>query len=332
MKVLVLGGAGYIGSHMVKMLLDYGHEVVTLDNLSGGHREAVLGGEFVVGDVGDRALLDRLFTGHRFDGVMHFAAFIQVAESVRHPGKYYRNNLVSTLNLLDTMVEHGVNNFILSSTAAIFGEPRYIPIDEKHPKHPINPYGLSKWMVEQILADYDCAYGLKYACLRYFNAAGADPSGLLGERHDPETHLIPLVLQVSSGRREYIEVFGRDYDTPDGTCIRDYIHIVDLCQAHLLALDKLHREKKSGAYNLGNGSGFSVRQVIEAAESVTGRQVKVVDAPRREGDPARLVADSTLSREVLHWTAVYADLETIVEHAWVWEQKLAAATPPLLPV
>lgn len=324
MKILVAGGAGYIGSHMVKMLLDQGHAVVILDNLSCGYRDAVLGGEFVLGDLGDRTLLDQLFTEHRFDGVMHFAAFIEVGESVRKPGKYYRNNLVNTLNLLDAMVTHQASNFIFSSTAAIFGEPHAIPIDEKHTKTPINPYGLSKWMVEQILADYDRAYDLKYTCLRYFNAAGADPDGLLGERHEPETHLLPLILQVASGRREQLSMFGRDYDTRDGTCVRDYIHIVDLCQAHLLALDRLIRQGESAAYNLGNGHGFSVQQVIDAVERVTRKSIRVVDAPRREGDPARLVADAGQARELLNWSPIYTELDTIVEHAWAWEQKMAA--------
>ncbi|MEW6353450.1 MAG: UDP-glucose 4-epimerase GalE [Pseudomonadota bacterium] len=325
MKLLVTGGAGYIGSHMVKLLLDDGHEVVTLDNLSTGHRDAVLGGELIHGDLADRPLLDKLFSEHRFDGVLHFAAFIEVAESVRDPGKYYRNNLANTINLLDAMVAREVNHFILSSTAAIFGEPRYVPIDEKHVRNPINPYGLSKWMVEKILADYDRAHGLKSICLRYFNAAGADPSGLLGERHEPESHLIPLVLQAASGRRAAIQIFGDDYDTPDGTCVRDYIHIVDLCQAHLLAMDKLVRENKSAAYNLGNGSGFSVRQVIDTARRVTGCDIDALPAPRRAGDPARLVADSKLARRALHWTPRYADLETIIDHAWLWEQRFTRA-------
>ena len=321
MRILVVGGAGYIGSHMVKMLLDAGHDVVTLDNLSNGYRDAVLGGEFVEGDIADRELLDELFAAQDFDGVMHFASFIQVGESVQLPGKYYENNLSNTINLLNAMVAHGVKRFIFSSTAAIFGEPAYVPIDEQHTRNPINPYGKSKWMVEQILADFDHAYGLKSVCLRYFNAAGADPSGLLGERHQPETHLIPLVLQAASGRRPSVSVFGRDYATPDGTCIRDYIHIVDLCQAHLLALQRLTAGADSAAYNLGNGNGFSVQEVIAAVERVTGKAVTVVNAPRRAGDPARLVADATLARYELGWQPMYADLDTIVEHAWAWERK-----------
>jgi UDP-glucose 4-epimerase len=251
--------------------------------------------------------------------VFHFASFIQVGESVKEPAKYYANNVVNTLKLLDAMVAHGVGRFVFSSTAAVYGEPAYTPIDEAHPKQPINPYGKTKWMVEQILEDYDRAYGLRSIALRYFNAAGADPEGQLGERHDPETHLIPLVLQAASGRRPHISVFGRDYDTPDGTCIRDYIHVADLADAHWLALDKLMQGAASAAYNLGNGNGFSVQQVIDTAASVTGRAIPVVDAPRREGDPARLVADSTAARQALNWQPTRFDLESIIEDAWKWE-------------
>jgi UDP-glucose 4-epimerase len=321
MNILVVGGAGYIGSHMVKMLLGAGYQVVTLDSLVGGYRDAVLGGEFVLGDLADTALLNDLFCRHRFDGVMHFASFIQVGESVREPARYYRNNVTNTQNLLEAMVAHGVRNFIFSSTAAIFGEPRYTPIDEKHPAAPINPYGHSKLMVEQMLADFDSAYGLKSICLRYFNAAGADPDGELGERHEPESHLIPLILQAASGRREAISVFGRDYPTTDGTCIRDYIHIVDLCDAHMLALDQLTTGGESAAYNLGNGNGYSVQQVIDVAERVSDRSIKVIEAPRRAGDSAVLVADATLARKMLGWQPRFGDLDAIVGHAWAWELK-----------
>jgi UDP-glucose 4-epimerase len=321
MKVLVVGGAGYIGSHMVKMLLDEGHEVVTFDNLSSGFRDAVLGGEFVQGDLADLTALDQVFTQYQPEAVMHFASYIQVGESVQHPDKYYLNNFTNTLNLLNAMVKHQVKHFIFSSTAAVFGEPEYVPIDEAHAKNPLNPYGRSKWMVEQVLADYERAYGLKSVCLRYFNAAGADPSGLLGERHEPETHLIPLVLQALSGRRPHISVFGRDYDTPDGTCVRDYIHIVDLCSAHLLALQNLMQNGVSMRFNLGNGEGFSVQQVISAAERVTGKKITIVEGPRREGDPARLVADATLAKQTLNWQPIYTDLDTIIAHAWRWETK-----------
>jgi len=324
MKVLVVGGAGYIGSHMVKMLVDQGHSVVTFDNLSSGFRDAVLGGEFVQADLADIPAIDRVFEQYKPEAVMHFASYIQVGESVQHPDKYYLNNFTNTLNLLNVMVKHDVKNFIFSSTAAVFGEPEYVPIDEAHVKNPLNPYGRSKWMVEQVLADYERAYGLKSVCLRYFNAAGADPSGLLGERHEPETHLIPLVLQAISGRRPHISVFGRDYDTPDGTCIRDYIHIVDLCSAHLLALKQLIKTGTSMRFNLGNGAGFSVQEVIAATERVSGKKVKVVEGPRREGDPARLVADATLARETLGWSPIYAELDTIIAHAWQWETKVVS--------
>ncbi len=320
--ILVVGGAGYIGSHMVKMLLHAGYPVVTLDNLSGGYRDAVVGGDFVLGDLADRATLNQLFKQYSFQGVMHFASFIQVGESVNHPSKYYQNNVACTLNLLDAMIAHQVPIFIFSSSAAIFGEPHYIPIDEQHPKQPLNPYGLSKWMIEQILSDYDRAYQLKSVCLRYFNAAGADPDGQLGERHNPETHLIPLVLQAAQGKRPHITVFGEDYDTPDGTCIRDYIHINDLCQAHLLALEQLLCGQDSTVYNLGNGTGFSVHQVIELAEKITGKAIKVIKGERRSGDPARLVADAKQAITQLHWQPQYPDLATIIAHAWQWENRM----------
>ena len=319
--ILVVGGAGYIGSHAVKMLLANDYNVVTLDNLSGGYRDAVVGGDFILGDISDPNCLKNLFNNYNFAGVMHFASFIQVSESVENPGKYYQNNVAGTLNLLDIMVAHQVKNFIFSSTAAIFGEPQYVPIDEQHAKQPINPYGLSKWMIEQILADYEHAYGLKSICLRYFNAAGADPEGQLGERHNPETHLIPLVLQAASGKRKFISVFGQDYDTPDGTCIRDYIHINDLCQAHLLALEQLLAGANSNAYNLGNGEGFSVNHVIEVAKQVTGKIIPVKLAERRAGDPARLVADSKQAQIALNWQPKYTDLVKIITHAWQWETR-----------
>lgn len=321
MRVLVVGGAGYIGSHMVKMLLGAGHEVITLDNLSSGHRDAVLGGSFVEGDLADTQGLHQVFEQHKPEAVMHFASYIQVGESVRKPDIYYRNNVTNTLNLLDVMLQFNVKKFIFSSTAAVFGEPDYVPIDEAHPNRPLNPYGRSKWMIEQVLADYDKAFDLRSVCLRYFNAAGADPEGQLGERHDPETHLIPLILQAASGRRDNIQVFGRDYDTPDGTCIRDYIHIVDLCSAHLAALEYLTKGGSSDRFNLGNGSGFSVQEVIDAVQKVSGKQVTVINGPRREGDPARLVADAKRARSILAWQPTYTALDTIVSHAWQWERK-----------
>lgn len=319
MRILVVGGAGYIGSHMVKALLRSGHTVTVLDNLSCGYRDAVPEGKLVVGDMADGELLDRLFTADSFDGVMHFAAFIQVGESVLDPSKYYRNNVVNTQSLLDAMVRHSVGKFIFSSTAAIFGEPQYVPIDEAHPMAPINPYGRSKLMVEQMLEDYERAYGLRSVCLRYFNAAGADPDGELGERHEPESHLIPLVLQAASGRRKSITVYGTDYDTPDGTCIRDYIHVNDLCDAHLLAMGRLMNGGDSARYNLGNGNGFSVREVIDTARCVTGKNIPVEYGQRRAGDAARLVADSHRIIDELGWQPRYAALADMVAHAWGWE-------------
>ncbi|RUQ30773.1 MAG: UDP-glucose 4-epimerase GalE [Candidatus Competibacteraceae bacterium] len=319
MRVLVVGGAGYIGSHMVKLLNLRGFEVTVLDNLANGHRDAVQGARFVLGDLYEREILDRLFGETHFDGVMHFASYIQVGESVREPAKYYRNNVFKTQNLLDVMVAHRVCNFIFSSTAAIFGEPIHIPMAEDHPKQPMNPYGRGKWMVEQMLEDYDTAYGLRSTCLRYFNAAGADPDGELGERHDPETHLIPLALQVASGRRPSITVFGDDYATPDGTCIRDYIHVNDLGEAHWLALQRLWEGGSSTAYNLGNGHGFSVREVIDTARAVTGREIPVEYGQRRPGDPARLVADARRAQAELGWKPRRADLATIITDAWRWE-------------
>ena len=319
MEILVVGGAGYIGSHMVKMLSQNGHGVVTLDNLSTGYRDAVKYGSFVQGDIADSVLLDELMSKNRFDAVMHFASYIEVGESVKKPGKYYENNFSNTVNLLQAMVRHSIKHFIFSSTAAIFGEPEYTPIDENHPKKPINPYGRSKLMVEQALEDFEAAHGVQSVCLRYFNAAGADPDGELGERHNPETHLIPLILQAASGRRDAIYVFGKDYATPDGSCVRDYIHIVDLCSAHLLALTRLVEGSGSKRYNLGNGNGFSVLQVIDVVKKVSGEVFNIVEAERRSGDPATLVADATLAREELGWSPVFDDLSTIVSHAWNWE-------------
>lgn len=332
MQFFVVGGAGYIGSQMVKQLSRAGYSVVVLDNLSTGFRELARYGDLVVGDLADTHLLERLFREHAFDGVMHFAASSLVGESVSNPSKYYRNNISNTLNLLDMMVRHDVKHFIFSSTAATFGEPEYVPIDEAHPQQPINPYGNSKLMVERILQDYQDAYGLNSVCLRYFNACGADPEGELGECHDPETHLIPLILQAASGRRDAITVFGRDYPTEDGTCIRDYIHIEDLCSAHALALEALVSGKKSGAlaYNLGNGKGYSVQQVINAVQHVVsedGCNLTIDEGERRAGDPAKLVADATLAREELGWRPRYSDLETIISHAWAWEKKLAQMPP-----
>lgn len=330
--ILVVGGAGYIGSHMVKQLSGRGHEVVILDNLSTGFRELSLYGELVVGDLADLNLLEQLFTTYKFSAVMHFAASSLVGESVTNPAKYYRNNVAGTLNLLDVMVRHGVKNFIFSSTAATFGEPEYTPIDERHPQNPINPYGASKLMVERILQDYASAYGLNSVCLRYFNACGADPAGELGECHEPETHLIPLVLQAASGRRECIKVFGRDYATEDGTCVRDYIHVEDLCSAHGLALQHLLSQQIQGAqaYNLGNGQGFSVQQVIDTAINVVAADdcsLTVEEGTRRAGDPAVLVADAARAKTELGWQPKYTDLNTIIHHAWQWEKRFTEQLP-----
>ncbi|WP_322630150.1 UDP-glucose 4-epimerase GalE [Halothiobacillus sp.] len=320
MKILVVGGAGYIGAHMVKWLARAGHEVIVLDNLSTGHRDAARYGSLVEGDLADEWLLDSLFKDNQFDAVMHFAAFSLVGESMVDPGKYYRNNVAATLNLLDAMVRHGVRHFVFSSTAATFGSPQSERITEAHPQQPINPYGQSKLMVERLLEDYDRAHGLKSTCLRYFNAAGADPEGELGESHNPETHLIPLVLQVASGRRDRISVFGDDYDTPDGSCIRDYIHVQDLCDAHLKALDWMRLSERSGRFNLGNGKGFSVFEVIDSVRRVTEHSIPYEVTDRRRGDPARLVADAAFAQEVLGWQTKYSDVDTMVAHAWWWEK------------
>jgi UDP-glucose 4-epimerase len=317
----VTGGAGYIGSHNVKYLRARGEQVVVLDDLSRGFAEAVGDVPLYRGSTGDAAVLDRIFREHAIDAVLHFAAFIEVGESVRDPTRYYRNNVANTLVLVAAMVRHGVGRLVFSSTAAIFGTPEYTPIDEIHPKAPINPYGRSKWLVEQLLADYATIHGLHSVCLRYFNAAGADPDGELGERHDPETHLIPLVLQGASGRREAIHIFGDDYPTADGTCVRDYVHVWDLAQAHWLALGHLRSRGESAAFNLGHGAGYSISQVIETARRVTGRAFPVERGPRREGDPATLVAESRQAREVLGWAPEYADLERIVADAWAWEKQ-----------
>jgi UDP-glucose 4-epimerase len=322
MRILVVGGAGYIGSHMVKQLLRSGHDVVTLDDLSTGYRDAVLGGSFIQGSIADGKLLDRVFAEHRYDAVFHFASFIQVGESVAQPAKYYANNLANTLNLLDAMVRNEIRHFVFSSSAAIFGEPRNVKIDEDHPVAPINPYGATKAMVEQILRDYDHAYGLRSVSLRYFNACGADPEAELGERHNPETHLIPLALQTISGRCQHLMVYGRDYDTPDGTCIRDYVHVCDLCDAHLLALEYMLDGAVSNAFNLGNGDGYSVQQVIDTIALVTGKAVSIVNGPRRPGDPARLVADSSKAKKALGWKPRFSGLDVIVSHAWSWEKLL----------
>jgi UDP-glucose 4-epimerase len=319
MQILVVGGAGYIGSHMAKWLVNNGHEVVVLDNLSTGHATAARYGRFVTGDLADRAGLESLFARHTFAAVMHFGAFSQVAESMADPARYYANNVANTLNLLEVMHAHDAPVLVFSSTAAVYGDPETVSLREDHPLRPINPYGRSKRMVEEILEDYGKAYGLRWAALRYFNAAGADPDGELGEQHDPETHLIPIILQVAAGKRSELALYGDDYDTPDGTCIRDYVHVLDLCAAHVRAMEHLLAGGVSRAWNLGNGSGFSVAEVLSVARSVTGKEIPARVMPRRPGDPARLAADSAAARQLLGWETQFAELETIIHHAWHWE-------------
>lgn len=316
--ILVTGGAGYIGSHTVKLLLENGYEVITYDSMELGHPEAVIGGVTVVGDLADTAKLEDTFRKYPIDAVMHFAAYASVPDSVANPDKYYRNNVCNGLNLLDVMRRYGVRQIIFSSSAATYGEPSVIPIPEDHPKNPTNPYGDSKLMFESILKWYDAAYGIKSMSLRYFNAAGADPGGLIGEDHDPEEHLIPIVLQVALGKREHVKVFGTDWDTPDGTCVRDFIHVNDLAEAHIAALRALQKGADSREYNMGNGNGQSVKQVIEAAQRVTGRAIAWVPAPRRPGDPAILVASSDRIKRELGWEPRYPELEVIIETAWRW--------------
>ena len=322
--ILVTGGAGYIGSHTVLALQRAGYEVVILDNLVHGHQdiaEGVLQAKLVIGDTSDRLLLDRLFKTYDFAGVMHFAAYAYVGESVGNPEKYYHNNVIGTLTLLQAMRAASVDTFVFSSTCATYGVPNTVPIPENHPQQPINPYGASKLMVERILEDFDTAYNFKSVILRYFNAAGADPTGLLGEDHTPETHLIPLVLMTAMGQRESVSIFGTDYPTVDGTCIRDYIHVSDLADAHVLALEYLLRGGSTDVFNLGNGNGFSVREVIETAKAVTGEKIKVVECARRPGDPAILVGSSEKASKILGWSPQYANLTEILTHAWQWHQQ-----------
>jgi len=318
--ILVVGGAGYIGSHTVRQLVAADRKVVVLDNLVYGHADAIVDDEvvFIEGDLGDREVLDRVFTAYSIGAVMHFAAFAYVGESVTDPAKYYRNNLAAPLVLLDAMRDHGVNIFIFSSTCATYGNPQYVPLDEKHPQNPINPYGASKLMLERVLDDYSFAYGLKFAALRYFNASGCSEDGKIGEDHNPETHLIPLVLEAAAGVRPQITVFGTDYPTPDGSCIRDYIHVNDLARAHILAIDKLEEGADSFKCNLGTGIGHSVKELIAAAERISGKKVPVVYGERRAGDPPELVAAPQMARDFLGWEAEYKDLDKILETAWAW--------------
>jgi UDP-glucose 4-epimerase len=320
--VLIAGGAGYIGSHVNKELARRGVSTVVLDNLVYGHREFARWGDFIHGDVGDAELLGRVFARYRIDAVMHFCAYTYVNESVTDPAKYYENNVANTLRLLQAMREHGVRHFIFSSTCATYGDPVKIPIPEDHPLKPINPYGRSKLMVEQMLADFSAAYGLAYVSMRYFNAAGADPEADIGEWHEPETHLIPLVLDAALGARSGVDIYGTDYDTADGTCVRDYIHVSDLAAAHIAALDYLRGGGASNIFNLGNGTGFSVRNVIDAAARVTGRTIAARDVARRAGDPAVLIGDASRAARVLGWRPNYTDIGAIIETAWRWHTKL----------
>ena len=321
--ILVTGGAGYIGSHAVKALQQVGYKIVILDNLVYGHRDIaeILGVELIIGDTNDRALLDQLFSDRQITAVMHFAAYAYVGESVTQPDKYYRNNVVGTLSLLEAMVTANIKNFVFSSTCATYGVPQQIPITEDHPQAPINPYGATKLMVERILQDFDVAYGLKSVIFRYFNAAGADPEGAIGEDHHPETHLIPLILQTALGKREAITVYGTDYPTDDGTCIRDYIHVNDLADAHVLGLQYLLEGNQSEIFNLGNGNGFSVKEVIDAAKRITGKPINVIFGDRRAGDPPALVGSAAKAQSILDWQPKYADINLILQHAWQWHQK-----------
>jgi UDP-glucose 4-epimerase len=319
MRVLITGGAGYIGSHAVRLFLERGHDVWIYDNLSAGHRAAVPAERLVVGDLDEVARLDQVLVMQRIEAVVHFAAHCYVGESVEQPAKYYRNNVVNTLGLLEALRRHGVQRFVFSSTAATYGMPETMPITEETPQLPINPYGRTKLAVERALGDYARAYGWGIAVLRYFNASGAHAGGAIGEDHRPETHLIPLALQAAQGRRPHLQVFGSDYPTPDGTCVRDYIHVDDLAEAHLLALERLEPGREL-YYNLGIGRGYSVREVIRAVEEVTGKRVPVQEGARRAGDPAVLVASSTRIQRELGWTPRYTDLHRIVATAWQWHE------------
>ncbi len=321
--ILVTGGAGYIGSHCVLKLKNAGENVVIFDNLSTGHIETVqkLGVEFVQGDLRNPADINAVFENYKIDAVVHFAAFSQVGESVKEPYKYFQNNVCGSLNLLDAMVKHDCKKIVFSSTAAVYGEPDYTPIDENHPKHPINPYGETKLTVEMIMDDFDKAYGLKSVRLRYFNVAGADTSGRIGEWHEPETHLIPNVLKAALGSGKTFNLFGDDYDTKDGTCVRDYIDVNDLAAAHLLALNYLKNGGETNVFNLGTQTGSTVKEVFKACEDITGKEIPFEIQPRREGDPAILVADNKKAREILGWNPLHS-LNESVQTAWNWEQIL----------
>ncbi|MBX3242915.1 MAG: UDP-glucose 4-epimerase GalE [Acidobacteria bacterium] len=321
MSVLVTGGAGYIGSITTEALREHGEQPVVIDNLVYGHRETVATDvPFYEGDIGDKDLVGKILSEHNIDACMHFSAYAYVGESVEDPKKYFANNVVQTIRLIDVLLEHNVKHFVFSSTCATYGEPQYVPIDEAHPQQPTNPYGWSKLMVEQILRSYDAAYGLRSVALRYFNASGATASH--GEGHDPETHLIPLILYNALDKIPSISIFGTDYPTPDGTAIRDYIHVSDLADAHILALNYLRDGGTSDAFNLGNGNGYSVQEVVDAAQKVTGCDITSVHSPRREGDPSRLIANAEKARNVLGWQPKISDIEAIIETAWNWHTRM----------
>jgi len=320
--ILIVGGAGYIGAHINKELNKNNYETIVLDNLSHGHEDSIKWGTFERGDLGNIQDIRRVFTKYPITAVMHFAAFTYVGESVEDPQKYYRNNVCNTLNLIKVMLEFDVKKFVFSSTCATYGDPVEIPITEHHPQNPISPYGRGKLMVENILSDYSSTYDFKYVSLRYFNAAGADPDSEIGELHEPETHLIPLILDAAAGKRDNIKIFGTDYITEDGTCIRDYIHVTDLADAHLKALQYLENGGESDYFNLGNGNGFSVREVIEKSCEITGKEINTVEDKRRPGDPPILVGSSEKIRKILKWEPKYNDLSLIIQTAWKWHLKI----------
>ncbi len=320
MKILVTGGAGYIGSHTVRKLKQAGHEIVIFDNLSSGHKDAVKDFVLTIGDLADKSALEKVFAENNFDAVVHFAGSIEAGESMTDPKRFFDNNLVNSLNLLEAMLAHDVKKMVFSSSAAVYGEPEKMPVKETDPKDPANVYGLTKLMFEQVLDAYDAAYGLKSVALRYFNAAGADPSGEIGADHKHKTHLITLILLAALGKRDAIKIFGTDYSTPDGTCVRDYVHVSDLADAHVLALDFLKKNNQSEKFNLGNEKGNSVREVIEQAKKITGINFPVIEEGRREGDPAKIVASSRKAKEILGWRPQFDTIDQILETAWTWHK------------
>ena len=324
MKILVVGGAGYIGSHMIKRFQSTDHQIDVLDNLSTGFKENSQNYKLHICDLSNKEQVHKILKENKYEMVMHFASSINVGESYDHPMKYYENNVINTLNLLECMIDLKILNFIFSSTAAVYGEPESIPIKEEQILSPINPYGKTKSVVENILSDYDKSYGLKYISLRYFNACGAHIDGTIGERHNPETHLIPLILQTASGRRNNFKIYGDDYKTKDGTCVRDYIHVMDIAEAHLLSLEKLIQTQSSDVYNIGNKQGYSVREIIDMVEEITQTKIPYKISEKRRGDPAELIADNSKITEKLNWRAKYSDLNTIVNTAWEWEKKLSS--------